>query len=67
MQSHIWTTKGSFTIKVKAKDIYGNESDWGTLPVTMPLSYEPPHFQFLTWLFDRFPNAFPILRHLLGK
>jgi hypothetical protein len=65
-QSHTWSNKGTYTIKAKAKDIYGNESDWGTLSVTMPLSYEPPHFRFFAWLFERFPHAFPILRQLLG-
>jgi hypothetical protein len=63
---HSWSNKGSFTIKVKAKDTSGLESDWGTLSVTMPSSYEPPQFRFLEWLFERFPHAFPILRQLLG-
>jgi len=64
--NHSWSNKGSFTIKVKAKDTSGLESDWGTLQVTMPLSYEPPHIRFLDWLLERFPHAFPILKHLLG-
>jgi len=65
-QSHTWTTRGNYTIKAKVKDIFGNESDWGTLQVSMPLSYEQPHFRFFEWLFERFPHAFPILRQLLG-
>lgn len=65
-ESHTWSKKGDYTIKAKAKDIYGNESEWGTLSVTMPLSYEPPHFRFFEWLFNRFPHAFPILRQLMG-
>jgi PKD repeat protein len=65
-KSHAWTTKGSYTIKAKVKDIFGNESDWGTLQVSMPLSYEQPLFRFLYWLFEQFPSAFPILRYLLG-
>jgi PKD repeat protein len=65
-QSHTWTTKGSYTIKAKAKDSHGNESEWGTLLVSMPLSYEQPQFRFVAWLFERFPHAFPLLRHLLG-
>jgi hypothetical protein len=63
-QSHNWTKKGDYMIKAKAKDINGAESDWGTFSVTMP--YEPPHFHFIQWLFERFPNAFPILRQLLA-
>ena len=35
--SHTFTNQGTFTIKAMAKDIYGAESDWGTLSVTMPL------------------------------
>jgi hypothetical protein len=65
-QSHSWAKKGTYTIKAKAKDIYGNESGWGTLTITMPLSYEPPQYQFFQWLFHRFPHAFPMLRWLLG-
>ncbi len=26
--SHIWTTKGNYSIRVKAKDIYNEESEW---------------------------------------
>ena len=65
-QSHTWSEKGDYSIKAKAKDMFGTESDWGTLPVTMPSAYEPPHFRFFEWLFERFPHAFPILRHLMG-
>jgi hypothetical protein len=65
-QSHTWTTKGTYTIKAKAKDIYGNESNWSTLQVIMPLSYGSPQILFFAWLFERFPHAFPILRILIG-
>jgi hypothetical protein len=64
--SHSWNKRGTFTIKAKAKDYADFESDWGTLQVHMPLSYEPPHLRFLDWLFERFPNTFPILRYLFG-
>jgi len=34
---HTWNTKGSYEIKVKAKDVHGLESDWSDpLPITMP-------------------------------
>jgi hypothetical protein len=65
--THSWAKKGTYIIKAKAKDTYGNESDWGTLQVTMPLSYEPPHFRFFEWFFEQFPNAFPILRFILNR
>ncbi|HIG99446.1 MAG TPA: DNRLRE domain-containing protein [Thermoplasmata archaeon] len=63
--SHEWLLQGSFTIKVRAKDTAGAISDWGYLTVTMPFSYEPPHFRLIKWLLERFPDAFPILRSLL--
>ena len=65
-ESHIWTTKGSYSIKVKAKDTSGAESVWSdSLPITMPYSYDKQTLQFLELLCERFPNTFPILRHLL--
>jgi hypothetical protein len=62
-----WTAKGDYSIKVKSKDIHGAESAWSDpLPITMPYSYNKPILQFLGLLFLRFPNAFPLLRQLLG-
>ena len=55
-QDHTWATKGSYTIKVKAKDDQGNESGWGTLTITMPYSYEPPRSMLLQWLRQLFIN-----------
>jgi parallel beta-helix repeat protein len=67
MQVHRWKTQGTYIVRAKAKDVTGEESDWGTLSVTMPLSYDPPHFRFLDWLCERSPYAFLILRYFLGK
>jgi hypothetical protein len=36
--SHIWKQRGAYTIQSKAKDIHGEESNWGTLEVQMPRS-----------------------------
>jgi len=37
--TYTWAQKGNYNIKVKAKDIYGDESDWSDpLVVTMPLN-----------------------------
>jgi hypothetical protein len=63
-QVHTWANRGAYTIRCKAKDMYGNESEWGTLKVSMP--YQQPPFPFLHWLLERFPHAFPILRFLLN-
>jgi hypothetical protein len=66
-QLHTWVKRGIYTIKCKAKDIYGNESAWGTLKVTMPLSNDLPRFRWFDWLHAWFPHAFPILRFLFER
>jgi outer membrane protein assembly factor BamB len=64
--SHTWNEKGIYIIKAKAKNTQGIESVWSDpLPITMPYSYKPI-LQFLELLFQRFPNAFPLLRQLIG-
>jgi hypothetical protein len=54
---HTWK-KGTYSIKVKAKDIYGAESDWGTLEVSMPVNRQSVRsqqlFQFLQEFFGHF-------------
>ncbi len=35
--NHSWTKKGTYQVKVKAKDIFNAESAWKTLDVNMPL------------------------------
>jgi len=34
--SHTWEESGVYVIKIKAKDTFGEESDWNTLEVSMP-------------------------------
>jgi len=64
--SHTWSERGTYEIKVKAKDVYDVESEWSDpLPVSMPRSRFVHNSLFLR-LLERFPNAFPILRHQLG-
>jgi glutaredoxin len=65
-QSHTWSKKRDYTIKAKARDIYGNESNWGELTVTIPYSYTLPFTQLWIRVFERFPNVFLLLRHLMG-
>jgi len=65
--NHTWTTKNTYSIKVKAKDISGSESNWSDpLSVKMPISYNYRPLPFIKLLLERFPNIFPLLRHLLG-
>jgi len=64
---HTWDEQEDFTIKAKAKDIFDAESGWGYLEVTMPKNKAFNfNYNLLSWLFERFPNAFPILRYMLG-
>ena len=63
IKSHTWDEEDTYIIRAKAKDIFGEESEWGTLEVTMPVN-QPVQFPIISWLLERFPNMFPILRHL---
>ena len=63
--AHTYLVQGTFTIKAKAKDIYDAESEWGELVVTMPRN-KVITSSLLLRLFERFPNAFPLLRYILG-
>ncbi len=64
---HTWDKKDDYIIKCKVKDLAENESDWETLEISMPKNKATDfNFNLLEWLFERFPNAFPILRHMLG-
>ena len=64
--THTWSADGTYMVKVKARDIYDAESNWATLTVTMPYSHNKPAPQLFEKLFQRFPNAFPLLRQLMG-
>jgi rhodanese-related sulfurtransferase len=60
---HSWDEEGTYIIKAKATDRYGNESELATLEVTMPKN------KVLNGLFinsiARLPNLLPILQRLL--
>lgn len=66
---HIWNKRGTYQIKVKAKDVYGAESDWSD-----PLSVKMPKKRALftthpimSWLFEHFQQVFPILSLLMRQ
>ncbi len=50
--AHTWDEKGDYIIKVKAKDVYDAESEWTTLEVSMPKTYENPLYTLIEKLFD---------------
>jgi len=62
-----WSEKGEYSIRVKAKDIYGEESDWSD-----PLSITMPRNQGLSGLFfdiveQFFPRLFLIINSIMNR
>ena len=54
---HSWTEKGTYSVRVKAKDMTGAESNWSEpFSVTMPCDYVN-----ILFIFERFQERFPIL------
>ncbi len=52
------------TISVFGNSISKDVSNWETPQESLP-KYKPFNFNFLRWFFERFPNAFPILKYVL--
>jgi len=66
--SHTWSEEGTYTIRAKAKDIFDDESDWGTLEVTMPVNQqESEEHPLLSWWLERFPLLYQILSCVLEE
>jgi hypothetical protein len=66
---HTWAEQNTFTIKAKAKDIHGAESDWATLSVTMPKNkpyINTLFLQFLQNFLESHPLIFQLLQRLLN-
>ncbi len=59
---HSWSEEGTYTIRVKAEDLYGAESDWATLSISMPRSksVSKPLLNFL----KNYPFILRIFEHL---
>jgi len=62
--THTWTEQNTYTVKVKAKDSYGFESDWATLEVTMPKNnlFRDSFMNFL----DQHPLLFSLFQRYLA-
>jgi hypothetical protein len=58
---HTFTKKGTYTIKVQARDVYHATSGWGTLQVTMPAAAS------LLRIFHRFPLICSLIQWLLEQ
>jgi hypothetical protein len=64
---HIWEKSGNYNIRIKARDIYGKESEWSdSLAVTLPKNkaIENP---IINRFFENFINRFPILDKILNQ
>jgi outer membrane protein assembly factor BamB len=64
LMSHSWSSRGTYTIKCKAKDIYDAESPWGELVVTMYRNKDTSNSLLLRFL-ERFPLLERILLYLI--
>jgi len=51
--NHTWSEKGTYTLKVKARDIYGAESDYATLEIKMPKAVNTIFYQLLLRIFEK--------------
>ena len=58
-----WTTKGTYEIRVKAKDIYDAESDW----VTLTIGIQKNKVIIIRNLFLRFIENNPTLYQILQR
>lgn len=65
--THSWEAKGEYTIRAKAKDSVGLESDWSQHTINIPKSrHYNLRFKMLDFLGERFPNLYTILKYILG-
>jgi len=61
---HTWEEKSEYIIKAKSKDVFDAESNWGTFNFEIPRIRNTQNI--ILHLLERFPNAFPIIRQILG-
>jgi hypothetical protein len=64
--NHTWNNRGTFNLRVKARDVYGHESDWSTFPVSIARtrSYNPI-IELFTRILERFTFFEKILNQIL--
>ena len=63
--SHTWIEEGTYTITAKAEDIKGQQSPEATFIVTMPRNKILVK-SFISLFLEKFQNAFPIIKYILG-
>ncbi|RLF51167.1 MAG: hypothetical protein DRN24_05390, partial [Thermoplasmata archaeon] len=63
--SHVWSSAGTYQVRVKAKDIHGEESPWSDpLSVSMPRSRFIQQHLFLLKILNRLSETFPWIKQL---
>jgi outer membrane protein assembly factor BamB len=62
--NHTWNTRDTYSMKVKARDVYGHESSWTTLQVTIPKSYI--HNSIIE-LLTKIVKCFPLFERILNQ
>jgi len=65
--THLWSKKGEYTIRVKAIDEKGAESDWATLPVSMPKQRKILPFSLMRDCFEHHPKISDFLLTYIFK
>ena len=63
--NHTWSEEGNYTIKVKARDALGAESEQATLEISMPKNKAINIPLFLQRFFQRFPMFEKILNQII--
>jgi len=55
--SHKWNEKGIYNLRIKAKDVYGSESEWESLSVMMPKNKDIMNVfkGFILRLYEQYP------------
>jgi len=68
MLTHSWTSDGSYDIRVKAKDLYGDESEWSeSLSVSIPKTRDRSILQVLHHWCQIYPFLDEVLSILLSS
>jgi hypothetical protein len=62
--SHTWSEKGTYTLRVKAKDEYNMQSDWGMLEVSMPRTKMLFNSRIID-IFNQLGALFPLFKILI--
>ena len=59
---HIWSADGTYNVKVRAVDMFGLQSEWETLTVTMP---KQKNINPLPIFIQKIIDIFPVLKEIL--